>query len=114
MATGYDSDGSDAEGKARKKLKVVQSDTKRRATKAKTSSRRHTGSRMSGDGDGLSRADSRQSRVITPAGFDDKMSPNKTKASFDMEPLDKDPKMNHPHIKGGGTLFMGAHIHKDL
>ena len=22
--------------------------------------------------------------------------------------------MNHPHIKGGGTLFMGAHIHKDL
>lgn len=22
--------------------------------------------------------------------------------------------MNHPHIKGGGTLFMGVHIHKDL
>jgi hypothetical protein len=22
--------------------------------------------------------------------------------------------MNHPHIKGAGTLFMQAHIHKDL
>jgi len=30
------------------------------------------------------------------------------------EEKDKDPRMNHPHIKGGGTMFMGAHIHKDL
>ena len=22
--------------------------------------------------------------------------------------------MNHPHVKGGGTLFMQAHIHEDL
>ena len=63
-------------------------------------------------GEGLSRNDSRQSRVITPAVFDEKI---QTKATFDVEePMDKDPKMNHPHIKGGGTLFMGAHIHKDL
>jgi len=57
-----DSDGSDAEGKARKKLKLGdshQSDTKRRQTKAKTSSRRVTGSKGTDNEDGMSRASSR-------------------------------------------------------
>ena len=28
--------------------------------------------------------------------------------------VESDPRMNHPHVKGGGTLFMQAHIHEDL
>ena len=30
------------------------------------------------------------------------------------EEKEADPRMKHPHIKGSGTLFMQAHIHKDL
>lgn len=69
MADGQDSDGSDAEGKAKKKLKIVQSDSKRRATKNNLSSRRHSSKQNSEAGE--SRAGSRQSRVVTPVVFDD-------------------------------------------
>ena len=123
MDKGADDSGSDAEAQHRKNFSTADgTEVEKVKTKVKKAiSRRVTGNKTAEGSekneDNISRANSRASRVITPVVFDSKQgSPRRTKGNkFDVEEKeDKDPKMNHPHIKGGGTLFMGAHIHKDL